>query len=457
MAKVLVRTPVFPSDFRALFQTLARCAVAGSFGIAAGCASSSSQGDADASTAESWTPLVCDEDGNWPLEDTSIAAPLDYLAQYVAYVDTSVEGEPSRSTYESLVVHGSACAGASDGAACAAALQQKIDENPCTENPCADFLIATEGDTVTRIEERAALNALLGTIDTETEAAIAALLGGGALFCWNEGISGSVDPSGTHVRASGDGYVVETLAGCYDERWAARTLVDASGRLTVLSKLLVCEGRRPAGLAQAAPCNARNEVGAHFARAAHFEAASVVAFEQLARDLQRLGAPRELIELALRSALDEVGHARTMQALAERFGGELITPFITTPSGRDALAIALENAVEGCVNETYGALLACYQAHAARDPHVRAAMTQIAEDETRHAQLSWQIAAWLEPRLSEAERAAVSLARRAAYAQLSRTLAPRLSADALHVVGLPDEAVSAGLLTQLGAALSLRA
>jgi hypothetical protein len=183
----------------------------------------------------------------------------------------------------------------------------------------------------------------------------------------------------------------------------------------------------------------------------------VFAFEQLARDLERLHAPRELVRLALSAALDEVGHARTMHALAERFGGQRVVPEIAAPAPRDALAIALENAVEGCVHETYSALLACYQAQAARDPHVRAAMTQIAEDETRHAQLSWQIAAWLEPKLSDDQRTAVSLARRAAYQRLSTELGPRLPRTAMQLVGLPDEATSLALLHQLGAALALNA
>jgi hypothetical protein len=482
MVKVIVRRPVFPSDFRTLFQTLARCAVAGSFGVAAGCASSVSMKDPDAAehapdaaepidaaepmdaaeamdaaepmtdaTTELWTHLTCDEAGQWPLHDTSIDPPLDYLAHYTTYPS-------SESSVSAQVVYGMECAGASDATACAAELQQKTAAEPCQNNPCPEFLIATEGDTVTRIEERSALMALLGTIDTETEAAIAALLAGGPLFCWREPQPGETgDATGTRVRLSDEGYVVETLASCYEERSTGRAVVDAEGNVTVTSRIGFCEGRRPAGLASSAPCVARNEVGAHFARAAHFEAASVFAFEQLARDLEQLGAPRELIQLALSSALDEVGHARTMHALAQRFGGELVTPEISPPSARGALAIALENAVEGCVRETYGALVACYQAHAARDSYVRAAMTQIAEDETRHAQLSWQIAAWLELQLSDAERAAVSLARRAAYEQLRGELAHRLSRDGMRVVGLPDEATSFALLTQLDAALSLSA
>jgi hypothetical protein len=489
MDKVLVRKPVFPSDFRALFQTIARCAVAGPFGVAAGCASSITPGELDAASPEPdaaqhasdaaqhepdaaqherdaaqhepdaaqpmlWTQLTCDEDGNWPLQDTTIDPPLDSLALYSTYLDPNTM---TRSSFP-YVVRGPECAGASDAAGCAAELQQKIDEFACQESSCPDFLMATEGDTVTRIEERSALLALLGTIDTEVEAAIAALLVSGQVYCWREPQPGEErEATGTRVQLGEEGYVVETLASCYEERSTGRAVVDAAGNVTVTSRISFCEGRRPAGLAASVTCIAQNEVGAHFARAAHFEAASVFAFEQLARDLVQLGAPRELVRLALSAALDEVGHARTMHALAERFGGQRVVPEIAAPASRGALAIALENAVEGCVRETYSALLACYQAQAARDPHVRAAMTQIADDETRHAQLSWQIAAWLEPQLSDEERAAVALARRAAYQQLSGELGPRLTPAAMRLVGLPDEATSLALLHQLNVALELSA
>jgi len=45
---------------------------------------------------------------------------------------------------------------------------------------------------------------------------------------------------------------------------------------------------------------------------------------------------------------------------------------------------------------------------------------RIAEDETRHAELAWQVAAWLEPQLSEAEQRELARVKREAVAQLSR-------------------------------------
>ncbi len=64
------------------------------------------------------------------------------------------------------------------------------------------------------------------------------------------------------------------------------------------------------------------------------------------------------------------------------------------PALRSLEALAVENAVEGCVRETMGALFAMHQAASAADPHVRATMVSIAPDETRHAALGWAVAEW---------------------------------------------------------------
>ena len=53
-----------------------------------------------------------------------------------------------------------------------------------------------------------------------------------------------------------------------------------------------------------------------------------------------------------------------------------------------------ENAREGCVRETFGALIAMHQAERAGDPIIRRAMRRIAEEETRHAELAWEVASW---------------------------------------------------------------
>jgi hypothetical protein len=82
-------------------------------------------------------------------------------------------------------------------------------------------------------------------------------------------------------------------------------------------------------------------------------------------------------------------------------------------------------------------------------------MTHIAEDETRHAQLSWRIAEWLEPQLDAAQRDALSAARSTAFYELRGALGASPSAATRRVLGLPTAQVELALLDQLGAALVL--
>jgi hypothetical protein len=115
-----------------------------------------------------------------------------------------------------------------------------------------------------------------------------------------------------------------------------------------------------------------------------------------------------------------------------------------------AYEIALENAVEGCVRETYGALVAAHQALHAQDPRIAAAMEVVAADEIRHAELSWALAGWLEPQLTEEERAAIADAKRAAILELRRdTVSTPLHQSVVRLAGLPTPDVGAALMSSL--------
>src|SRR5207244_7659366 len=122
-----------------------------------------------------------------------------------------------------------------------------------------------------------------------------------------------------------------------------------------------------------------------FAEMARLEAASVVAFRTLARELAFHRAPKRLVRAAERAARDEIRHARAMTALARRHGVNVVIDDIPSPPIRDLESIARENAVEGCVHETWGALLAHHQAMTGADPLVRTVMARIARGEKQHA------------------------------------------------------------------------
>ncbi len=209
-------------------------------------------------------------------------------------------------------------------------------------------------------------------------------------------------------------------------------------------------GRRPPGLRapvrelpavlghvrdrDAASVRAATERAAWLAGLVHLEAASIPAFLLLAGDLGRLGAPHGLIRAAHAAASDEVRHARTMSALARAAGATLSDVTIAPTPTRGLLDLALDNAVEGCVHESFAALCATHQAAHAADPVLRRVFATIAVDETRHAALAFALDAWLAPRLTRAERAHVVAARHAALDAL--TLAP-LSPALAHAAGWP--------------------
>ena len=121
----------------------------------------------------------------------------------------------------------------------------------------------------------------------------------------------------------------------------------------------------------------------------------------------------------------------------------------STNAARTALAIAIENGVEGCVRETFGALVAHHQAMAAGDGAIGRMMRVIAEDETRHAELAWSVAGWLEPRLSPEARAAVHAARTRAIEELRRELESEPDPSLRDLAGMPDRRRALALLDAL--------
>lgn len=212
-------------------------------------------------------------------------------------------------------------------------------------------------------------------------------------------------------------------------------------------------GRRPAGLAPPRARRAGTGLGGYLASAAHLEAASVHAFERLAEELARHRAPTELVRAAKRSARDEVRHARVTSRLARRFGGDPPAVRVAPRRGRTLAAIALENAVEGCVRETFGALVAKYQARSACDAEIRREMTRIAADETRHAALAWAIARAIEPRLDDRTRRRIARARTRAVAKLRQDAAAGVSGRVACAAGLPAADRACLMIDALSAAL----
>jgi hypothetical protein len=210
-------------------------------------------------------------------------------------------------------------------------------------------------------------------------------------------------------------------------------------------------GRVPAGLARARMARATSALGAHFAVAAHLESASVHAFRRLGAELAAHGAPAELVGAARCAQRDEVRHARVTGRLARRFGGAPARPRVERLPVRPLDEVAIENAVEGCVRETYGALVASYQAAHARDPEIARVMGEIAVDEIRHAALSWAVARWAASRLDADAHARMAARCVETIAALRREADAEAPCDVVTAAGLPGAEQQRALLTALEA------
>ncbi len=236
------------------------------------------------------------------------------------------------------------------------------------------------------------------------------------------------------------------ICGLHAALTCSITAVDAAS-VTVDCVTGCVTGRRPAGLRMPLLLEASG-VGAYFADLARLEAASVDAFRILHGELRAHGAPKKLVRAAARAARDEVRHTRSTSALARRFGTRPRHIEVDRGAPRSIEVMAIENAVEGCVRETYGALLATWQAHAASDPVVRSAMMRIARDETKHAALSWSVGQWLARRLDRAAKRKVEQAKRAAVAELCAAAATDAPSFA-GVVGLPSARAASRLASEM--------
>lgn len=436
--------------FHALAGSIVATAVAS---LASGC-------DGNVDTEGMSIPAACNDFGMQLLGNVKLSQTFDSLELAVA--DGYAEGEGRRV----LEASGTRCATATDAAACeeavtAALAVPQYDENGGTGFPLGDcydlcagyLLVATRGDEVVVFRDRAAVEDLLGAIDTPVEAAWAAQLAQYTFGCGSE----------FGVRKSGDGYEVagtRLTKGCEPiERTQYLLAVAADASIEVVDEEVImsesgCVGRRPACLV-AEPGRGRTAVGARLAALAHLEAASVPAFAILARELADHGAPRSLRLAARRAKHDEVRHARDMRRHARRFGGRPERVRAGARPRRALIDIAIENVREGCVREAYGAVVARYQAERAGDPSLRRTLERVARDEAAHATLSLRIDAWARRRLAPADRARLELARQEALTELrAQLLDDDPGAEVAAATGLPRPAEARVLFAAFEAALA---
>ena len=377
-------------------------------------------------------------------------------ADYVALRSQTPDVQPSTITIVSAF--GQPCTKAADSAACEAALSALVMDSPLLswdggfDLPVEYDVVFSAGDTVGRVATRTELLALLGEIDTPDDALLLSFADGHNVPCGQP--NARVEEDGTIVLLGSRG----SGCGAGDDKVHYEIRVGASGEVVEGASQVVevgdpnCAiGRRPRGLRSRGP--ALRSVGAFFASAAHLEAASVPAFEHLARELTHHGAPAALVRSALRSAREEVRHAAVVSRLARRYGASPARPVVDRMPVRSLLDVAVDNASEGCIRETFGAVVAGVQARRSCDPVVRRALAAIAVDEARHAALSWAIDDWARSRLSSREAGRVLEAREASADNLAREIERPVPESVRSHAGIPDVATSRRLLRAMNRSL----
>lgn len=360
---------------------------------------------------------------------------------------------------------GSKCATATDKATCNSNLSSLTSTSgfhlECLPGQCFYYLATTRADTVAAVSSADGVKTFLAPVDTQQEAALLSFAAGYDLSCSEK------DKGGIRRDPGGDGYEVlatKMTRDCDPIEITRFVLhVSKAGAISVVSSSVissqagVCVGRRPAGLHSEDGGEASGEgalAAAEFlAASAELEAAAVSAFEILGSELAAHGAPLALRHAAARAARDEVRHARVTARLARRYGGHPGAPRIEPRAVRELAEVALENAVEGCVRETYGALVALWQARHAHDQAVARAMREIARDEVRHAALSWSVAEWAEEQLPESARRRICDARREAALALRDELAREPDPTVRTLIGLPTAEQALRLVDSLAVEL----
>ncbi len=236
--------------------------------------------------------------------------------------------------------------------------------------------------------------------------------------------------------------------GSFDPIQQCALVVAPDGGTGVGCQTYGCLGQRPRGLCEDVTQD-DGSVGAALCRAYALEAASVPAFRTLRAELRAHGAPKSLLRAASRAARDETRHARATKRLARRFGGAPRDPVIAATPWRDLEALAIENAVEGCTRELYGAVVARWQAEHASDPNVRAVMGRVAADELHHAALAMRVAAWVHARLAPTARDRVEASRVRAIDDLRAAVGRSAPRHTARVLGLPSTAQARAMLEAL--------
>jgi hypothetical protein len=141
------------------------------------------------------------------------------------------------------------------------------------------------------------------------------------------------------------------------------------------------------------------------------EHASIAAFARFTLELLSLGAPAQFVKEAQTALGDEIVHTTLCFALASRYAGRALGPgplpvhdALAHTSFLDTVRTAI---TEACIGETLAAIEAAEAAEHATDPEVMQALTTIARDEGKHAELGWKFLRWALESADDSTRARI--------------------------------------------------
>jgi hypothetical protein len=241
------------------------------------------------------------------------------------------------------------------------------------------------------------------------------------------------------------------IAFCTETRQEDWDELIAQGEESMVVGTVECDLRSaPRIIKGRAPLNMNEDfipatsLATHFARQAQEEALSVFSFAELYNALQRLQAPPTLLDRCLEALIDEQNHTKLAITLCIKHGGS--TPCITVPksSTPDLFTITMHNALVGCIQESWAALIEQYQAeHTKFHNHIQ---NRIAKDETKHAQLAWDVHEFLIKKLPLQEQVTVT--------ETMRTLLDKQKVDWIRPfpssaeIGIPSQAIQKDLYNE---------
>lgn len=142
----------------------------------------------------------------------------------------------------------------------------------------------------------------------------------------------------------------------------------------------------------------RHVLAARWETIGSMEHASIAAFARFALQLLSVGAPADLLERTHAALADETRHAKLAYGLGSRYAGYDMGPAPLAMDGaldeHDLRSMVVNTVLEGCIGETVAAAEAAWGGEHAHDPVLRGALSEIAADEARHAELAFAFVHW---------------------------------------------------------------